>query len=74
MPPGPHKPAKMSDLAEESEGWFRLRTITSAWDSDEEGGPTEDLRNKLKVGSAANGGGSPEAYIMAVISYLPFPL
>ncbi len=41
-----------SQVTEESEGWVRLRTVTTAWDSDEEGGgekTVEDLRNKLKV-------------------------
>ena len=48
-------------VAEESDGWYRLRTVTSRWSSDEgaegdgegegEGGKgkVEDLRNRLKV-------------------------
>ena len=44
---------KTTEVAEESEGWFRLRTIPVAWSSDEEEGGRrgipEDLRHKLKV-------------------------
>ena len=37
-------------MAEESEGWIRLRTVTAEWNSDEEGNPpVQDLRNKLKA-------------------------
>ena len=52
-PPGSRKGPKsgVTEVAEESEGWFRLRTISHAWKSDDEGGGgvPEDLRNKLKV-------------------------
>ena len=52
-PPGPRKDMKTTEVAEESEGWFRLRTIPVAWSSDEEEGGRrgvpEDLRHKLKV-------------------------
>ena len=44
---------KTAEVAEESEGWFRLRTIPVTWSSDEEEGGRrgvpEDLRHKLKV-------------------------
>ena len=47
----PHKAgAKTSEVAEESEGWIRLRTVTAEWNSDEEGNaPVGDLRDKLTV-------------------------
>ena len=58
-PPGSRKGLKaaVSEVAEESEGWFRLRTISHAWNSDEEGegGVPEDLRNKLKVRVGSKG-------------------
>ncbi len=60
----PHKgPKTAMQVTEESDGWVRLRTINTAWDSDEEGegerggageNAVEDLRNKLKVRTVAN--------------------
>ena len=40
-------------MEEESDGWYRLRTVTSeVWNSDEETTvtPVKDLRQKLMVG------------------------
>ena len=56
---------KTTEVAEESEGWFRLRTIPVAWSSDEEEGGRrgvpEDLRHKLKVrGRVGERGGKEE--------------
>ena len=56
---------KTAEVAEESEGWFRLRTIPVTWSSDdEEGGRRgvpEDLRHKLKViGRKGEGEGGRE--------------
>ena len=43
----------MSEVAEESQGWYRLRTVTEDWNSDEEESktkkPSDDLRTVLKV-------------------------
>ena len=43
----------MSEVAEESEGWYRLRTVTAEWNSDEEDEPpkpsSSDLRSSMKV-------------------------
>ena len=71
--PGPRKDMKTAEVAEESEGWFRLRTIPVTWSSDEEEGGRrgvpEDLRHKLKVigrkgegegGKRERGGGREE--------------
>ena len=46
-----HQGPKVSEVAEESQGWYRLRTVTEDWDSDEEDGrpKKEDLRTSLKV-------------------------
>ena len=62
---GEGQPYPDPTVAEESDGWYRLRTVTSRWSSDEgaegdgdgdgegegEGGKSkvEDLRNRLKV-------------------------
>ena len=50
-PPPPHNGI---EKVEESQGWHRLRTITSGWDSDgddnfDKNQSTNDLRTKLKV-------------------------
>lgn len=64
--PQPHNgPKGISEVAEESDGWYRLRTVASQWSSEgegegeegeeeeegekEEGGKVKDLRHKLKV-------------------------
>jgi hypothetical protein len=44
----------VSEVAEESQGWYRLRTVTEDWDSDDEEEDDgrmkkEDLRTALKV-------------------------
>ncbi len=39
------KSSSTAEVAEESDGWFRLRTVTTEWDSEEE----EDRKIKLKV-------------------------
>ena len=49
--PSPQGP-KVSEVAEESQGWYRLRTVTEDWDSDEEDDSRmkkEDLKTALKV-------------------------
>lgn len=40
----------VSQVAEESEGWYRLRTVANHWSSDDEAGTphaVRDLREKL---------------------------
>lgn len=42
--------AGVSQVAEESEGWYRLRTVANQWSSDEDTATrhaVQDLRNKL---------------------------
>ena len=41
---------KTAEVAEESVGWYRLRTVTEEWNSDQEGDKNDlDLRDVLKV-------------------------
>ena len=61
--PQPHNgPKGISEVAEESDGWYRLRTVASQWSSEgegegeeeeeeeeEKGRKVKDLRHKLKV-------------------------
>lgn len=48
--PGSGQGGGLSQVAEESEGWYRLRTVANHWSSDDEAGTprgVQDLREKL---------------------------
>lgn len=50
LQPGAGRAGVVSQVAEESEGWYRLRTVAHHWSSDDEAGTphdVQDLRDKL---------------------------